>query len=120
MINLPDDATILDLDVLTAMYGDSSEETIVFALTGFYLAASGYMQDIQQAMKASNLTALAIAAHSLKGICGLVGAKPMAGLSNQLEHAARSGDTEQLQKALLMLPESWQLLQQQLKLVLKQ
>jgi len=113
------DAAILDLDVLAAMYGDSSLDTLMAALTGFYPAAASYVTAIEHAGLSNKLADLAAAAHSLRGICGLVGAKPMAELSGQLEQAARSGQTEQLPQLLALLPTYWQQLEQQLLRVLK-
>lgn len=119
MITPPSDTAILDLDVLAAMYGDTSLDTVMAALTGFYPAAASYVAAIEQAGRSNTLADLAAAAHSLKGICGLVGANPLAELSGQLEHAARHGETKQLQQQLALLPHCWQLLEQQLVHVLQ-
>lgn len=112
------DPAILDLEVLAAMYGDSSLNTALVALSGFYPAASGYIKEIEHSGLRHQLADLAIAAHSLKGICGLVGATAMAELSSRLEHAARNGNVEQLPQPLALIPVYWRELEQQLRQVL--
>lgn len=119
MTTLLYDAAVLDLEVLAAMYGDNSLDTVLAALTGFYPAAFSYITEINNSVVSNKLADLAAAAHSLRGICGLVGAKPMAELSGQLEHAVRSGQTEQLPQLLVLLPIYWQQLEQQLLRVVK-
>ena len=123
---------VLDLNVLIAMYGDDSAETITLALSGFRREATHYVQQLQNAGqpsarkdhvrtdnaridhaptdKAPTDNALADTArlcHSLKSMCGLVGAAKLMQLCMTLEQAARQQDQTALQAQLLNLAGVW-------------
>ena len=108
---------VLDLNVLIAMYGDDSAETITLALSGFRREATHYVQQLQNAGQPSARkdhiptdTALADMArlcHSLKSMCGLVGAAKLMQLCMTLEQAARQQDQTALQAQLLNLAGVW-------------
>ena len=126
---------VLDLNVLIAMYGDDSAETITLALSGFRREATHYVQQLQNAGQHNIRTdsarkdhaptdnALADTArlcHSLKSMCGLVGAAKLMQLCMTLEQAARQQDLTTLQNELLKLAEVWPELLSQLNLTLLQ
>ena len=118
---------VLDLNVLIAMYGDDSAETITLALSGFRREATVYVQQLQDAgqhnfptdnaridhaptdnVQTDNaLTDTARLCHSLKSMCGLVGATKLMQLCMTLEQAARQQDQSTLQAQLLNLAGVW-------------
>ena len=78
---------VLDLNVLIAMYGDDSAETITLALSGFRREATVYVQQLQNAgqhnirtdsarkdhnPKDTAMAEIALLFHSLKSMSGLV------------------------------------------------
>ncbi|MDR6984107.1 HPt (histidine-containing phosphotransfer) domain-containing protein [Rheinheimera pacifica] len=116
---------VLDLNVLIAMYGDDSAETITLALSGFRREATHYVQQLQRGGQHDVLTDNALAdtarlCHSLKSMCGLVGAAKLMQLCMTLEQAARQQDLIILQSELLNLAEVWPELLSQLNLTLLQ
>lgn len=103
---------VLDLNVLIAMYGDDSAETITLALSGFRREATVYVQQLQDIGQHnirtdSALTDIARLCHSLKSMCGLVGATQLMQLCMTLEQAAWQQDQSTLQAQLLNLAEAW-------------
>lgn len=98
---------VLDLNVLIAMYGDDSAETITLALSGFRREATAYVQQLQDAGQQNARADTARLCHSLKSMCGLVGATKLMQLCMTLEQAARQQDQTALQAQLLNLAEVW-------------
>jgi HPt (histidine-containing phosphotransfer) domain-containing protein len=113
---------VLDLNVLVKMYGDDSVETITLALSGFRREATVYVQQLQSVgqhnvptdnarkdhARTDNVLAdTARLCHSLKSMCGLVGATKLMQLCMTLEQAARQQDQTALQAQLLNLAEVW-------------
>ena len=86
MIN--SDPAVLDLNVLIAMYGDDSAATITLALAGFRREATGYVQQLQSTTGQNTPADIARLCHSLKSMCGLVGAAQLMQLCSVLEQAA--------------------------------
>ncbi|WP_215398069.1 Hpt domain-containing protein [Rheinheimera oceanensis] len=116
---------VLDLNMLIAMYGDGSAETIILALSGFRREAAHYVQQLQDAGQHNVTTDNALAdtarlCHSLKSMCGLVGAAKLMQLCMILEQAARQHDLTTLQSERLKLAEVWPELLSQLDLILLQ
>lgn len=136
---------VLDLNVLIDMYGDDSAEMICQVLIGFRREATVYVQQLQDAWQPSarkdhvrtdsarkdhaptdnartdNVMAdTARLCHSLKSMCGLVGATKLMQLCVTLEQAARQQDQSTLQAQLLKLAELWPELLSQLNLTLLQ
>ena len=111
---------VLDLNVLIAMYGDDSAETITLALSGFRREATHYIQQLQSVGQHDVLTDTAHLCHSLKSMCGLVGATKLMQLCMTLEQAGRQQDLTTLQNELLKLAEVWPELLSQLNLTLLQ
>ncbi|SEH74866.1 Hpt domain-containing protein [Rheinheimera pacifica] len=113
---------VLDLNVLIAMYGDDSAETITLALSGFRREATHYVQQLQDVGQPSArkdhaptdnvqtdnaLADTARLCHSLKSMCGLVGAAKLMQLCIALEQAAWQQDLPTLQSGLLKLAGVW-------------
>ncbi|SNY51419.1 HPt (histidine-containing phosphotransfer) domain-containing protein [Arsukibacterium tuosuense] len=106
MTNLAGQA-VLDLTVLTEMYGDDSAHTICQVLTGFRDEAQNYMAQLQQAAAASQFSEVARLSHSLKSMCGLVGAAQLMAWCQTAEQAARQSDQTVLTDCLLLLNDVW-------------
>lgn len=113
---------VLDLNVLFDMYGDDSAEIICQVLAGFRREATVYVQQLQDAGQLSArrdhvptdsartdnaLTDTARLCHSLKSMCGLVGATKLMQLCMTLEQAARQQDQTAQQAQLLNLAGVW-------------
>jgi HPt (histidine-containing phosphotransfer) domain-containing protein len=123
---------VLDLNVLFDMYGDDSAEIICQVLAGFRREATVYVQQLQDAGQPSArkdhvrtdsarkdhaptdsartdnaLTDTARLCHSLKSMCGLVGATKLMQLCMTLEQAARQQDQTAQQAQLLNLAGVW-------------
>lgn len=106
MTNQPE-LPLLDLKVLIAMYGDDSAATITLALAGFRREAGAYVQQLQSAAQQNTPADIARLCHSLKSMCGLVGAVRLMQLCSALELAARQQDLTALQAQLARLTEVW-------------
>lgn len=98
---------VLDLNVLIAMYGDDSAATIILALSGFRREATKYVQQLQSAAQQNAPADIARLCHSLKSMCGLVGATRLMQLCLTLEQAARQQDLAVLQAQLPALADVW-------------
>ncbi|MDP2715761.1 Hpt domain-containing protein [Rheinheimera sp.] len=98
---------VLDLNVLIAMYGDDSADTITLALSGFRREATKYVQKLQSAAQQDATADIARVCHSLKSMCGLVGATRLMQLCLTLEQAARQQDLAVLQAQLPALAGVW-------------
>lgn len=107
----PTSLAVLDLSVLIAMYGDDSAQTVILALSGFRREASTYMQKLQVAIQHNTQTEIARVSHSLKSMCGLVGALHLAELCQNLEQAARQHDDAVLVSNAGELEQVWLTLQ---------
>jgi HPt (histidine-containing phosphotransfer) domain-containing protein len=104
---------VLALTVLTDMYGDDSNDTVVLALSGFNLEAERYITQLQQALSHADWAGAAKLAHSVKSMAGLCGAMQLAALCQQIETAARQQDSVQLNALEKYLAPCWQTLLQQ-------
>ena len=104
---------VLDLTVLVDMYGDDSDETVCFALSGFNREAQRYVCQLQQALTQADWTGAARVAHSIKSMAGLCGALQLATLCQLIEQAARQQDVQQLTGYSKLLTPCWQALWQQ-------
>ncbi len=104
---------VLALAVLTDMYGDDSNDTVMLALSGFNQEAQRYVTVLQQALNIPDFEAAAKLAHSVKSMAGLCGAMQLAALCQQIETAARQQDSEQLNALQRQLAPCWQALLQQ-------
>ena len=104
---------VLALTVLSDMYGDDSNDTVVLALSGFNLEAQRYITQLQQALSHADWAEAAKLAHSIKSMAGLCGAMQLAALCQQIESAARLPDTSQLQRLQPQVEPYWQALLQQ-------
>lgn len=104
---------VLALVVLTDMYGDDSDDTVVSVLTGFNLEAEFYITRLQQALIHADWAEAAKLAHSVKSMAGLCGALQLSALCRQIETAARQQDGGQLNVLEKRLDPCWQALLQQ-------
>ena len=104
---------VLDLTVLSDMYGDDSDETVILALSGFNHEAERYVDLLQQALVSAHYVEAARVAHSVKSMAGLCGAMQLSMLCQLIEIAARQQDTAQLNKLMPLLGSCWQALLQQ-------
>lgn len=103
----PAELPLLDLKVLITMYGDDSAATITPALAGFRREAGAYVQQLQSAAQQNTPADIARLCHSLKSMCGLVGATRLMQLCLTLEQAARQHDRAVWQAELARLTEMW-------------
>lgn len=89
---------VLDVSILTDMYGDDSAKTIHHALSSFLQEATTYVNQLQQkAMQQQqsmqhDYSSIARMSHSLKSMAGLVGACQLQLLCDSIEQAARKQD----------------------------
>lgn len=113
-------AIVLDLRVLTAMYGDDSAQTITLALSGFRREATTYIEQLQLAIQCNTLPDIARFSHSLKSMCGLVGAGQLMQLCQNLEQAARQQDGPSLARLAPELRQIWHSLLTALNTTLQQ
>ena len=104
---------VLALTVLSDMYGDDSNDTVVLALSGFNLEAERYITQLQQALSHADWAGAAKLAHSVKSMAGLCGAMQLAALCQRIETAARQQDSGQLHALQKQLAPCWQTLLQQ-------
>ncbi len=104
---------VLALAVLTDMYGDDSNDTVVLALSGFNLEAQRYIARLQQALSHADWAEAAKLAHSVKSMAGLCGAMQLSALCQQIETVARQQDSGQLHALQRQLAPCWQALLQQ-------
>ena len=104
---------VLALTVLSDMYGDDSNDTIVLALSGFNREAQRYITQLQQALSHADWAGSAKLAHSIKSMAGLCGAMQLSVLCQQIETAARQHDTLQLGSLMPQVEPYWQALLQQ-------
>ncbi|HEY9042512.1 MAG TPA: Hpt domain-containing protein [Rheinheimera sp.] len=104
---------VLVLAVLTDMYGDDSNDTVVLALNGFNQEAQCYITQLQRAFSHADWAEAAKLAHSVKSMAGLCGAIQLSALCQQIETAARQQDSEQLNALQRQLAPCWQALLQQ-------
>lgn len=104
---------VLALVVLTDMYGDDSDDTVVSVLTGFNLEAEFYITRLQHALIHADWAEAAKLAHSVKSMAGLCGALQLSALCRQIETAARQQDGGQLNVLEKSLDPCWQALLQQ-------
>jgi HPt (histidine-containing phosphotransfer) domain-containing protein len=79
---------------------DNDEATRRNILSKFGLSASESCRDIETAMAAGDLPALAAAAHRLKGSALAVGARALGDAATNLERAAKAGDRAACQDGL--------------------
>lgn len=98
---------VLNLAVLTEMYDDNRSQTICQVLTGFRDEAQSYLISLRQAIAAVNFTDIARLSHSLKSMCGLVGAQQMMTLCQITEQAARAEDKLTLNRCSTELDKVW-------------
>lgn len=111
---------VLDLNVLIAMYGDDSADTIILALSGFRNEANIYISQLKQALITQDYTEIARLSHSLKSMSGLIGACQLMTLCQTTEQTARQGDLVTLRLCTQELASVWPLLLQQLQISLQQ
>lgn len=119
MINSAD-PPILDISILIEMYGDSHADTIIPALVGFRDEATDYTEQLQQAAQQQDVAEIARLSHSLKGMCGLVGACQFMLLCQKIEDAARQWDQQRLTDYLPTFEPAWRVLLAELKSNLRQ
>jgi HPt (histidine-containing phosphotransfer) domain-containing protein len=103
--------SVLDINVLADMYGDSSATTRVEVLTGFNAEAGRYVVQLQAAVTLLNMASVIAMSHSLKSMCGLIGAQQFAQLCMLLEQAGRDGHEQRLTDLSAQLQPCWQALQ---------
>jgi HPt (histidine-containing phosphotransfer) domain-containing protein len=106
---------VLNLAVLTEMYGDTSSQTICQVLTGFRDEAHSYSEQLRHAFIAGQFADVARLSHSLKSMCGLVGAQQMMTLCQNTEQAARAEDKLILNRCFTELNKVWPALLQDLE-----
>lgn len=104
---------VLVLAVLTDMYGDDSNDTVVLALNGFNQEAQCYITQLQRAFSHADWAEAAKLAHSVKSMAGLCGAIQLSALCQRIETAARRQDSGQLHALQKQLAPCWQALLQQ-------
>ncbi|WP_213994759.1 Hpt domain-containing protein [Arsukibacterium sp.] len=105
---------VLDLHILTGMYGDNSAVTICQVLSSFRAEANSYIDYLQQALQTQDYPEVARLSHSLKSMCGLVGACQLMTLCQRTELAARQGDKVALDDCQQELAIVWRTLMLQL------
>jgi two-component system, sensor histidine kinase and response regulator len=86
----------LDTAAMTRLRADKPE-LFEKMLTSFLTHAPGFVNDLIDAAENGNVSALRLAAHSLKSASANVGASHLAALARQIEIQARSSDPDQLQ-----------------------
>ena len=106
MTNLAGQA-VLDLAVLTDMYGDDSSETICQVLSRFRDEATLYMVKLQQAAEDGQFSEIARLSHSLKSMSALIGAVQLMVLCQTAEQAARQSEQASLTDSWLILDTVW-------------
>jgi CheY-like chemotaxis protein/HPt (histidine-containing phosphotransfer) domain-containing protein len=87
---------------------EAGERGLVAEVVGQFLAStSGRLGSLEDAGRRSDFAATTQIAHSLRGSCGVVGARRMADLCNGLEEAADRGDADGCRRALDALERHW-------------
>ncbi len=92
----------VDRAMLRSWLGND-EATLRSVLTEFLATARENAQEIEAALASRDMTAVAFAAHKLKGGALSVGARALQELAATLERAARPGDTAKCQDILVPL-----------------
>lgn len=110
---------VLNLAILFDMYGDNSSQTLCQALSGFRSEAGLYISQLQQALVAADQAETAKLSHSLKSMCGLIGASQLMTLCQTIEQAARQRDKVALANCEQELALVWQALKLQLQRTLQ-
>ncbi len=96
-------ATLWDPEALRQLFGDDRAR-LAKLLATFRDGVRRDGEAVLAALSAGDLAAAANAAHRLKGAARMAGARRLAELMAELEHAARSGATEEAQRAAAALP----------------
>lgn len=112
--------SILNLTILIEMYGDSSAGTVCQVLNSFRSEATLYIRQLQQAFIVQDFAEIARQSHSLKSMCGLIGACQMMTFCQTTEQAARQGDYSALEVCRGELALLWPALLLQLQRNLQQ
>jgi HPt (histidine-containing phosphotransfer) domain-containing protein len=111
--------SVLDINTLADMYGDSSATTLIAVLTAFYIEAAKYVVQLQTAVKAVDISAIIGLSHSLKSMCGLIGAQQFAHFCLMLEQAGRDADYQRMAFLSAQFQPCWQALQNAITLNLQ-
>lgn len=111
---------VLDLSILSEMYGDDSVETVCPVLVGFRNEAHLYIGQLQHALSVQDSAEVARLSHSLKTMSGLIGAGQLMLLCQRTEQAARQNDHLALKACEHDLTLAWPALLSQLQNSLQQ
>jgi HPt (histidine-containing phosphotransfer) domain-containing protein len=111
--------SVLDVSILCAMYGEDSPEFIAEILQQFQREAQGYIALLEQALVQIDYAEVVRLSHSLKSMCGLIGALQLGMICQQLEQTAVSHNFNELTKLSDALTKCWLRLQINVNLVLE-
>jgi len=111
---------VLELTVLTEMYGDASADTVCFALKGFNREAERFVMQLEQALTEQHYEEIARLTHSLKSMSALCGALQFAAFCNLLETAVREHDDAAITELTSSLKPCWQALLRRTRIELVQ
>jgi two-component system, sensor histidine kinase and response regulator len=106
----PDVLPSLDADVLAglrALEAATEPGLLQEVLSTFQAAVPERLQALREIGSPGDVRALGPVAHSLKGSCGIVGARRMAARCAALEQAAKAGDAETCARTLAALEHDW-------------
>jgi CheY-like chemotaxis protein/HPt (histidine-containing phosphotransfer) domain-containing protein len=106
-------APALDRSALGALFGDNPA-MVARMLARFRDSAAQLMTEIDRHAAAGSMTALAEAAHKLKGAARAAGAANLGDLASALEQAALDGRHERFAEQLPAISAEWQAVQQAL------
>jgi len=80
------------VDQLKAVLGDDSDELAAQIAAAFMTVRDDLQRRLRTAVTAADATAVAAAAHELKGMSAMIGAAQLSMAALTLEEAARTGD----------------------------
>lgn len=87
-------SSVLDLAVMERLLEDTSVEFLPSLIEVFETESAQRLENIQSNLAQSDMSALSVEAHSLKGTSATFGAESLRSLSERIEKSAKAGDTE--------------------------
>lgn len=84
--------SLIDVRVIFDIYGEEGDEIVTYALGAFYTEASKYVAELYNAVSHNDYMEASRLYHSLKTMSGMIGARLLAQLCDELEMLLTDGD----------------------------
>lgn len=96
--------SVLDLAVMERLLEDTSVEFLPSLIEVFETESAQRLENIQTNLSQSDMSKLAVEAHSLKGTSATFGAESLRSLSERIEKSAKAGDTATVEALVPEVP----------------